>query len=135
MDRIKTLSVMLAIGLLAATAVWAQEKTASEPGKAGAAAITSAPATKAAEPSGSHERHPAMKRSMARMDLNAATLKDLMKLPGIDEATANKIIAARPFKTKAELLDKKLVTKAEYSKLSSHVYAKVGKAAKEPAGK
>jgi DNA uptake protein ComE-like DNA-binding protein len=61
------------------------------------------------------------------VDLNSATKDDLMKLPGIGDATADKIIAARPFKTKAELLTKKIVTRAEYSKIRMHVIAKKAK--------
>ena len=35
-----------------------------------------------------------------------------------------KIIAARPFKMKSQLVSKGIVTKAEYSKLAAHVIAK-----------
>ena len=61
------------------------------------------------------------------IDLNSATKDDLMKLPGVGDATADKIIAARPFKTKAELLTKKIVTRAEYAKIRTHVIAKKAK--------
>ena len=59
-----------------------------------------------------------------RIDLNSATSDDLQKLPGIDAATADKIVAARPFKSRSELLSRKLVTKAEYSKLASRITVK-----------
>ena len=61
---------------------------------------------------------------MTRVDLNSASKEDLAKLPGIGDATADKIIAARPFKSKAELVSKGIVTKAQYAKFSSHVTAK-----------
>ena len=44
--------------------------------------------------------------------------EELMKLPGMTEATADKIIAARPFKSRSELESKNIVTKEQYSKLS-----------------
>jgi DNA uptake protein ComE-like DNA-binding protein len=62
--------------------------------------------------------------SSSKVDLNTATREQLAKVPGIDEATADKIIAARPFKSKNELVSKKIVTQAEYSKFSAHVIAK-----------
>lgn len=59
-----------------------------------------------------------------RLDLNAATREELAKLPGLDQAMADKIIAARPFKTKADLVSKKLVSEIEYKQLMSHVMVK-----------
>lgn len=56
-----------------------------------------------------------------RLDLNIATREQLAKLPGLDEATADKIIAARPFKSKADLVSKQLVSETEYKQLMSHV--------------
>jgi DNA uptake protein ComE-like DNA-binding protein len=67
--------------------------------------------------------------AMPAVDLNTADRDELIKLPGIGEAIADKIIAGRPFKSKAELLSKGLVTKAQYSKISKHVIAKQAAAA------
>jgi competence protein ComEA len=61
------------------------------------------------------------------IDLNSATKEQLMTLPGIDDATADKIIAGRPYKTKSELKSKKIVSADAYSKISSHVVAKKAK--------
>jgi len=68
--------------------------------------------------------------SAPKLDLNSATRDELVKLPGIGEAIADKIIAARPFKSKNELVSKKLVSQAEYNKIASHVIAKQPLAAK-----
>jgi len=64
------------------------------------------------------------------VDLNSASKEELEKLPGIGDAIADKIIAARPFKSKSELVSKKIVTKREYAKFKSHVTAKQAVAAK-----
>jgi len=61
------------------------------------------------------------------IDLNSATKEQLMTLPGIDDATADKIIAGRPYKMKSELKTKKIVPAEAYSKISSHVVAKKAK--------
>ena len=66
----------------------------------------------------------AAKMAAPRVDLNTATREDLAKLPGLDEATADKIIAARPFKSRGELRSKGVVGAAEYAKLREHVMAK-----------
>jgi DNA uptake protein ComE-like DNA-binding protein len=61
------------------------------------------------------------KSAHAKTDLNTASKEDLMKLPGVDDATADKIVAARPFKSHSELESKNIVTKEQYKKLSSMV--------------
>jgi competence protein ComEA len=86
-------------------------------------------ATPSTPATGSTMAKPAAKAKAAtmahpRIDLNTATKEELMKEPGVTDETAEKIIAARPFKSRAELLSKKLVTRAEYAKLRTHVMVK-----------
>ena len=59
-----------------------------------------------------------------RVDLNSATREDLMTLPGIDAAAADKIIAGRPWKSGQALVEKNVLTKADFAKLKSRVMAK-----------
>lgn len=66
---------------------------------------------------------------MPAVDINSASKDDLMKLNGITDETAEKIIAGRPYKSKAELLKKSILTKAEYAKVRTHVIAKQEKTA------
>jgi competence protein ComEA len=108
--------VALATAFTLALAVPALSQAAAHGGKSTAA---TASASKA------HSAHKAKSAThQAKVDINSATKEQLLALPGIDEATADKIIAARPFKAKTDLLHKSVLTKTEYSKVSSHIIAK-----------
>ena len=60
------------------------------------------------------------------LDLNSASKKDLMTLPGIGDALSQKIIDGRPYKGKNELVQKKIIPEATYEKISSLIVAKQG---------
>ncbi len=59
-----------------------------------------------------------------KMDINSASAADLEKLPGIGPATSAKIVAGRPYKTKRDLLTKKIVSQSEYDKITDNIIAK-----------
>ena len=56
-----------------------------------------------------------------RINLNTGTKEELMTLSGMTDETADKIIAARPFKSKGQLVEKNIVTKEEYKKISAMI--------------
>ncbi|TMQ50749.1 MAG: helix-hairpin-helix domain-containing protein [Candidatus Eisenbacteria bacterium] len=76
-----------------------------------------------------HPAHMAHAKRMPAVDINTASKEDLMKLPGITDETAQKIIDGRPYKSKAELTKKSILTKAEYGKVRSRIVARQEKSA------
>ena len=118
--RIHTLSAF-AIAVMLPIAAHAAQGTAKSTTTAPKATATQATSTR-------HHSHPARLASKSKrapaVDINTASKEDLMKLPGITDEVAEKIIAGRPYKSKAELTKKNVLTKAEYSKVRSHVTAK-----------
>lgn len=58
------------------------------------------------------------------VDINSASAEELMKLPGISEAEAEKIIAGRPYGSKSWLLTHKVLPDDKYSGISHLVAAK-----------
>jgi DNA uptake protein ComE-like DNA-binding protein len=58
------------------------------------------------------------------LDLNSSTRQDLLGLPGISGAQADRVIAGRPFREPGELVTRHIMSKAEYDKISDRVTAK-----------
>jgi DNA uptake protein ComE-like DNA-binding protein len=110
-------SLRLSLALVASLAIVAAG-VASAAGTTGSADKAAATSTTHKSAHAAHMRH-----AMPKVDLNTATREELEKLPGIDATLADKIIAARPFKSKTDLTSKGLLTKAQYAKLSSRVTA------------
>jgi competence protein ComEA len=98
----------LSMGMLAltiATPVFAQS------------AAPTAPTTPAKPPAA------ALAPKAEMVDINTATPAQLKTLPGMTDASAAKVVQARPFRDVNELVSKKIVSDAEFAKLKDHITA------------
>ncbi|HWQ31473.1 MAG TPA: helix-hairpin-helix domain-containing protein [Blastocatellia bacterium] len=79
---------------------------------------------KAAETKPAQKKAPAPADQQNLIDLNSATREQLMTLPGIGDAYADKIIKGRPYKGKHELVSKKIIPEAVYKKIADRIIAR-----------
>lgn len=59
----------------------------------------------------------------ARVDINHATLDELMKLPGMTRSWAGRIVRFRPYHAKSDLLDQGVLTSEVYERIKDYVIA------------
>ena len=62
------------------------------------------------------------------VDINSASKAELMKLPGINDEAAGKIIAGRPYLSKADLITQNTLSSGSYEEIKAMVIAKQNKA-------
>ena len=62
-------------------------------------------------------------QSKKQLDINTASEEEMVSI-GIEKAAAKKIVEARPYRNKTELVSRQLLTKAQYDKLKDALIAK-----------
>lgn len=68
---------------------------------------------------------PVNNRSSSELiDLNSASKTQLISLPGIGEAYAQKIIDGRPYREKTDLVRRNIITQSTYDLISDKVIAR-----------
>lgn len=58
------------------------------------------------------------------MDINSASKAQLKKIPGINDAVADKIIAGRPYLSKANLVTRNIISGAHYAQIKDLIIAR-----------
>ena len=56
------------------------------------------------------------------VDLNQATRDEIADLPGVTETEAERIVEARPYRSKAELVQRGIVPEDVYERFAGRVY-------------
>jgi DNA uptake protein ComE-like DNA-binding protein len=57
----------------------------------------------------------------APVDLNSASERDLLRLPGISKTDADKIIDQRPYRDKHDLVEKGMLSESQYERIRDRV--------------
>jgi DNA uptake protein ComE-like DNA-binding protein len=129
---LSVVATVLALGIVSAVRADEPAGTATTPPPAAAAPAksTSTHQTTTTTTTTTHSTHQTTTTThhkssgTHKLDLNSASKEQLMTLPGMDDATADKIIAGRPYKSTSELSSKSVLSKEEYKKVSAHVMVK-----------
>jgi DNA uptake protein ComE-like DNA-binding protein len=58
-----------------------------------------------------------------RVDINHATVQELLKVPGMTRTWADRIVRFKPYRTKIDMLDRGVVTSAVYDRIKDYVIA------------
>jgi DNA uptake protein ComE-like DNA-binding protein len=83
------------------------------------ALLMGCPMSRAEQLSGNHVIPP----PEARVDINSASVTELLKVPGMTQTWAGRIVRFRPYHSKNELVERGVVTGEVYSRIKDYVIA------------
>jgi DNA uptake protein ComE-like DNA-binding protein len=58
-----------------------------------------------------------------RVDINHASVEELLKVPGMTRSWAGRIVRFRPYRTKQDLVERGVVTSQIYDQIKDYVIA------------
>jgi len=90
---------------------------------AGQSASSSAAAPSAATPPQSAPKTKPILPPESRVDINHASIDELIKVPGLTPAWAGRIVRFRPYRTKQDLLERGVVPSDVYDRIKDYVIA------------
>jgi competence protein ComEA len=127
---LKSMGLLAGTALLAAGIAHAKEETkdSTTSGKESASGKSSAAASHAS-PSGAMTADKA--KSPVQIDINSASEKELAALPKISEAKAKAIVKGRPYRSKDQLVEQKILSQDAYDSIKDQIIAKQATAAKD----
>jgi DNA uptake protein ComE-like DNA-binding protein len=63
-------------------------------------------------------------KASGQVNINKSPEERIEKLPGIDAATAHRIVEGRPYEDSSDLLKRHLITKEEYDRIANQITTK-----------
>jgi hypothetical protein len=81
------------------------------------------PHTPAPAPAAGHALGAPRAAAVRLVDINSASRAELKTLPGIDDAAAARIVAARPYPSKAKLVAEQVISEPLFMSLKNHIVA------------
>jgi competence protein ComEA len=58
-----------------------------------------------------------------RVDINRASMEELLKVPGMTRSWAGRVVRFRPYRSKQDLLDKGIVSGEVYNRIKDYIIA------------
>ncbi len=65
---------------------------------------------------------PSAVRSQTGLDLNSCSREELLRLPGMNDDFADRILDSRPYRSKFDLLNQMIIPELAYTRIRSQIY-------------